>query len=274
MKTYSTKDNSVCPECNGTGYVIRRMSTPETQKLYGDDRKLDFACDCPSCNGGHAQRVEEAKKRADIPLTFYDKRYESFDWGIYRDSQGKQVNLSQQKKFVDSFLENFDRWDKLGLGLYIWSAMKGSGKTFLASCLCNELMSRYAMRTRFVSASNLLNIAQSGDKNSYSEYERDPIKFLGNCKLLVIDDLGQKNTGTDWMNDILFRIIDSRYQQKLITIITSNIRTSELSLEDRTVDRINTLCQPIPLPDYCVRSKESNDMKLEFFKELGLIEGR
>lgn len=273
LKTYS-QDSSVCPECGGTGYVIRTMSTPETREIYGDDRELDFACKCPSCNGGYAQKVESVRQNADIPTVFYDKKYESFDWNIYRDNQGRPVDLSQQKKFIDSFLTDFKKWEENGLGLYIWSSMKGSGKTFLASCLCNELMSQHAMRTRFVSATNLLNIAQSGDKGASSEYERDPIKLLCNCKLLVIDDLGQKNSGSDWMNDILFRITDERMQHKLITIITSNIRMSELSLDDRVVDRINKMCQSIPLPDYCVRSKESNEMKLKLFKELGLVEGK
>ena len=271
LKAYST-DLSKCPQCGGSGYVLRRMVTPESKSIYGEDIPVEVAMECPSCNGGHDIKVESAMKIADIPQAYYDKRYNAFDWGIYTDSEGNSIDLSKQKGFVDSFLSAFDKWEAYGLGLYIWSRTKGSGKTFLASCLCNELINKYAMRTKFVSATNLLNIAQSGNKEAFNEYERDPIALLCNCKLLVIDDLGQKNSGTEWMTDILFRITDERMNKKLITIITSNIKMSELSMDDRVVDRINKMCQPIPLPDFCVRAKESNSMKVELFKELGLIQ--
>lgn len=264
---------SLCPECKGTGYISKWMSTPETRAIYNDDTEVFYAVKCPSCNGGYAQIVDSVRTKADIPETFYDKSYSSFDWNAYKDTEQRQIDLSKQKKFIDSFINNFNKWDESGLGLYIWSTMKGSGKTFLASCICNELMKKYAMRTKFVSATNLLNIAQSGDKNAYSEYDREPIKLLCRCKLLVIDDLGQKTSGTEWMNDILFRITDERMQKKLVTIITSNIKMTELTLDDRVVDRINKMCQPIPLPEYCIRSKESNEMKKNLFRELGLMEG-
>lgn len=273
--TFST-DLSKCPQCGGKGYILKTMTTPESIEIYGKDTPIEYAVKCPSCNGGHEEKVITVKRGADIPQAYHDKRYNDFNWGIYTDNMGKPLDLSRQKLFVDSFIKNFDKWDDKGLGLYIWSHMKGSGKTFLASCLCNELMSRYALKTKFVSATNLLNIAQSADKNSYNQYEKDPISLLCNCKLLVIDDLGQKNSGEGWLTDILFRITDERMQKKLITIVTSNIKLPELDMDDRVVDRLYGMCQMIPLPDYCVRSKETNDMKVSLFKELGLIpsEGR
>lgn len=270
QKTFSA-DLMLCPECHGTGYVVRRMATDVSKEVYGEARELDYAIPCPLCKGGHAQKVETMRTLAEIPQAFYDKKYSSFDWTLYRDPEGKALDLSKQKRFIDSFISAFEQWEGMGLGLYIWGHIKGCGKTFLASCICNELMSRYAMGTRFVSVTNLLNIAQSADRSGRTEWERDPIGFLCSCKLLVLDDLGQKLTGSEWLTDILFRITDERMQKKLVTIVTSNIRLSELSFDDRVVDRINKTCQPIPLPDYCVRAKEANDQKVSFFREMGLI---
>lgn len=267
----SSNDLKMCPECHGTGYVVRRMVTDISREVYGEARAVEYALPCPLCHGGHAQKVETMRTLAEIPRAFYDKKYDSFDWTLYRDAEGNPMDLSRQKRFVDSFISSFEMWDERGLGLYIWGHVKGCGKTFLASCICNELMGKYAMGTRFISTTNLLNIAQSADRSGRTEWERDPIGFLCSCKLLVLDDLGQKNTGAEWLTDILFRITDERMQKKLVTIITSNIRLSELSFDDRVVDRINKICQPIPLPDYCVRAREANDQKASFFRELGLI---
>jgi DNA replication protein DnaC len=266
-------DITKCPTCGGSGYIVELKSNEETKATYGDDVLVEYASPCPSCNGGHASKVESAKRTADIPQAYYDSRYSAFDWSVYRNSDGQMLNLSKHKVLIDSFINDFDRWEQKGQGLYIWSRTKGSGKTFLASCICNELMAKNPMRTKFVSATNLLNIAKSADSTSYNEYERDPIKLLCNCKLLVLDDLGQKNTGAEWMNDILFRIFDERYQKKLVTIVTSNIKLNSLDLDDRVVDRIYSMCIDVPIPDYCVRAKEATDRKMDFLRELGIVQG-
>ena len=212
-------------------------------------------------------------KNSNIPIVFYDKNYECFNWNIYIDSTGKVIDLSKKKNLVENFLKSFKEWNEKGLGLYIYSKTKGSGKTFLASCLCNELMELYGIKTRFISATNLLDIAQSGDKNSYDEYRREPIKLLCNCKLLVIDDIGQKQTGKEWMNEILFKIVDERMTKKLVTIYTSNIPIEELGIDERVIERINKTSFAVGLPEYNVRSKEAYSEKLNFLKNMGLLEG-
>jgi DNA replication protein DnaC len=73
------------------------------------------------------------------------------------------------------------------------------------------------------------------------------------------------------LNDILFKIIDARYQKKLVTIFTSNVKVGELNIDDRVRSRIDKLSQLIPLPEYSFRNKEAHEEKLELFKEIGLM---
>lgn len=259
-----------CPVCNGTGYMLQEISTDESKAVYGDNRLVPYACICTHCNGGHAEKVERIKKHAEIPPAYYDSNLSMFNWDIYMDEQGKKLDLSLQRKYIESFVEHFNEWEKTGVGLYICSKTRGSGKTFLASCICNSLIEKYPMNTKFVSASELIDIQKNASETG-TEYERDPIALLCNCKLLVIDDLGQKQTGADWLNDILFRIIDNRTQKKLVTIITSNFEMRELQLESRTVGRIDENCKRIPLPEFCVRSRVGKQKQLELFGKLGLI---
>ena len=281
--TKSTCDDR-CPVCKGTGIEsvqamelmdIDREKYRETIELhiatYGTINfpTNGYGIPCRRCNGGHSQRVKVARERANIPSSFYNSYIEDFKTDVYMDSKGEKIDITKTINAVKDFIGNFDKWDKEGLGLYIYSGMKGSGKTFLASCICNSLLRKYPVGTRFVSASNLLNLSKQSD--SSGNYENDPISLLCNCKCLVLDDLGQKNCGSEWLNDVLFQIIDSRYQKGLVTIYTSNVKISNLELDDRVVDRINKTSFQLCLPEYCVRAREANEKKLEFLKARGLL---
>lgn len=257
----------MCPKCKGGGWVIVKKSTPRTKATYGDDREIEFAEPCPYCNGGEKKIIEDIRERANIPATFYDASIENFKWDIYIDGKGEVVDISKQKKFVLSFINDFEKWQAKGLGFYIQSKTRGTGKTFLASCICNSLMTKYKITTKFVSASELINLSKAEVKQG----EKNPIEVMSECKVLVLDDIGAKTSGEDWMNDLLFKIIEARYHNKLVTLFTSNLRINELRVDDRISSRIDKLSQFLPLPEYSYRSQEANKEKRDFFKEMGLM---
>ncbi len=256
----------VCPKCKGSGWIIVRKSTELSKQLYGGNSEVDYGEPCPYCNGGEAKVIENVRERANIPTTFYDADIEAFKWDIYVDEKGQKCETDKQKKFIDSFVKDFEKWQERGIGLYIYSKSRGTGKTFLASCICNSLMVKYKLTTKFVSESDLIDLSKQDNQG-----EKNPIEVLCECKVLVIDDIGAKNTGAEWLNDILFKIIESRYQKKLVTIFTSNMKVNELRIDDRVSSRIDKISQLIPLPEYSYRNKQSHDEKVDFYKELGLM---
>lgn len=225
---------------------------------------------CPTCNGGFVGMVNNVKRNAGIPTTFYDKRLDAFDWGIYVTDDGAAVDTSSHKRVVENYIEQFETWEEKNMGLYIYSSTKGTGKSFLASCICNELMCTRAIRTRFINAADLIEISQSGDKNSAEEYKRNPMKLLYECKFLVIDDLGQRKN-SEWLEDILYKLLDERMNNKRMTVITSNVPIQNLPYDDRIADRLNMICIPLHLPEIRIRSKESRDKRREFLTSMGLI---
>ena len=225
---------------------------------------------CPTCCGGFSGRVDTAKKLAGIPTTFYDKRIDAFDWSLYVREDGTLAETAVHQNAIHSFIDSFEEWEQKHMGLYIYSKAKGSGKSFLASCICNELMSTRAIRTRFVNASDLIDIVQSADKNSPEEYKRDPLKLLQECKFLVIDDLGQRKD-SEWLEDILYKLLDERMRNGRLTVVTSNMSIDSLPFDDRIADRLTAMCLPLHLPEIRIRSKESMDKRNDFLKEMGLI---
>lgn len=273
-----TSDLNKCEYCHGTGMYMFEQKASEYARengldhIYGTkDFDIWVSKKCPYCNGGFAENVKEVKKFSGIPHTFYDKRMDAFDWDIYIGDNGKSADVTNVRKGINSFVNQFETWEENCMGLFIYSRTKGSGKTFLASCICNELMSTRAMKTRFVNASDLIEISNSGDKNSFDEYKRNPMKLLHECKFLVIDDLGQKNLGSDWLADILYKLLDYRMIHNRITIITANMPVEEIPFEERIKDRINKMCMPMHLPEICVRSKETRANKIELLKKVGLM---
>lgn len=256
-----------CEMCHGSGLVLVDKVPKNSKDVYGYDKILTFTEPCPLCKGAEDRHIFEVKKRANIPSAYYEALIDDFKWDIYRDNNNTIVDLSKQKEFVDSFITNYSEWERRGLGLYLYSRTRGTGKTYLASCICNTLMKKHQVVTKFVSTTELINLAKKELKTG----EKDPIEVMCECRLLVLDDIGQKTTGEDWMNDLLYKIIEARYQNKRVTLFTSNIKNVDLRIDERIVSRINKIAYCIPLPEYSYRNKEAYDEKVDFFKEMGLM---
>ena len=97
----------------------------------------------------------------------------------------------------------------------------GTGKTFAAACIANHLLSRGVpvVMTSFI---KLLSSMQTfGNDNERL------IANLNRAKLLIIDDLGAERD-TDFAQEHVYNIIDSRYRAKLPLIITTNMTIQEI----------------------------------------------
>lgn len=252
--TVSDSENEgICRVCGGSGW---ETILEDSSDVYGEGSFTKAVRKCTACDGGHVQKVMEKKILADIPS---ERSLSDFSWEIYGE------DLKREKNRVDSFIGRFPELEREGLGLFIFSKIRGSGKTFLASAVGGELINRYEASVRFVSASDLLEISKQNRDDG-----RDPLTDLISCRVLILDDLGQKLTGRDWMTDVLYRIIDKRYTAKRIMIVTSNVALAELNFDDRIVDRLNAMTLQIKLPEYCVRAREANDRKKQILQKLGI----
>lgn len=257
--------------CGGQGLIPAWEKGAYIDAFYGEENSVTHGCmPCPYCNGGIDYQIQETRKNADIPASFFDSDMAAFDWSIYIDRDKRPIDTSDAARAVNSFITRFRDWESRGVGLYIYSRVRGSGKTFLASCICNELIGRYSIKTKFVSCADLIAIEKSGH-DSVDEYERDPILRLCKCKLLVLDDFGQKKTGENWVNDILFRILDYRITNNRLTIITSNIPYEEYSGDTRISSRIDGNMWGIHLPEFSVRSSKAMGKKIELAEAMGLF---
>lgn len=245
-----------CPTCGGTGW-----ETYEAPDENGNLCEYARRCTNPNCGKAQADRNERAI-RSGIPSTFNHNVFlKDFDWGIYEELSGVSYKLEKKQRLIKSFVDDFTAWELEGMGLYIYSKPKGSGKTFLACCLCNEIINKYAVNVRFTRCADLLDNAK----------EETVINGLISARVLVLDDLGQKGTGLAWFDDVLFKIIDARYLSHRPTIITSNIHPSELGVDERTVDRINDSEITLELPPVPVRAGRAPQKANDFLRKMGVL---
>lgn len=117
----------------------------------------------------------------------------------------------------------------------------GTGKTMLACLLTKELGGRYRKSYR------LINEARQADSFSGSEDRNTLIDRYAGYRHLVIDEVG-KDTGyksDEW--NILWQILNERYEQDKPTVLVSNLTKRELAeyLGAHIVDRFTETCRVI-----------------------------
>lgn len=162
------------------------------------------------------------------------------------------------------YAEKFERIKKSGKGLLFFGAV-GNGKTFYAGCIANYLLDRgYKVL--------LTNIYRIEGHMRHEADRDDYIDSLERYELLIIDDFGTERD-TEYMNEIVFQIIDARYRSGLPMILTSNITAEELGKPDsiknqRIFSRILDRCVPIEFTGKDRRRENISSKAKEFIEWL------
>lgn len=134
-------------------------------------------------------------------------------------------------------------------GLYIHGDV-GSGKTHIAHGIAHRSLTKEnPLRVRFYNFTELLRIVRESYSQKFESYYENPLNMLLDFTgLLIVDDVGAEKA-TDWVQEKLYEIVNTRYEEQLITIFTSNLSIQELAdrVGDRIVSRIVEMCSVIEL---------------------------
>lgn len=192
--------------------------------------------------GVSKEETEFRKARAMMPAEFMNLTGRDFMWEQYG------VDVEDAKSTVNNYIVKYETLQEKGMGLYIFSKTKGSGKTMLSCCILNELSKRYVGSVKFVNALDLLELTKKGFHKDDQEIEN-----LYICRVLVIDDIGVQ-LDREWVNTVFYRLINERYGSRKATIYTSNMAINDLKMDDRIVDRIESTSFEVHLPEVPLRS--------------------
>ena len=194
-------ESPACEYCGDMGYVSRGL-VPEGGVL---NQQID---QCSRCNPERPSR---------IPLLRLSDSFANFD--LNRNPL-MQDALEACRRVADG-----KQWCAFLIGLC------GTGKTHLGIAALNEFG-----RGQFWKVPDLLDWIRKKAYGDGAGAEEALREFRESSILLVLDDLGTEKS-TDWASEALYRILDSRYEGKLPTIITSNADFQKL--DERITSRFN-----------------------------------
>ena len=253
MNGATTSTTSVCPKCKGKGV--------EWYTLNG----LDYARDC-DCGAAELKKLNLKLSFADIPQAFVDVRLNSFRSSVYQTEQGKN-RIKIVVNTVKYWLQNLEKMKQDGIGLYINSGTKGSGKTRLAVSIANELIYEHGMSVKFATSMKIINEIRATWDNDSEYSESELLNQLSRAQVLIIDDFGTEQAKA-WINEKFYSIINERYINKKITIFTSNYALSDLQCDERITNRIEEMTLPVVFPEESVRVQIANKNKREMIEAI------
>lgn len=223
----------------GSGWLVT-YSVPEWQS---EDGKKYFLQDY------YFPREEDYSgimKTTGMPVEYTKATMNDFDWRYYKGAGKAQMDL------VNRYLFNIDINIREGVGLYLWSEKPGSGKTMLACVIGNELIKR-GLQLKFVTANDYLQAHREQDAQKYKD-----------CSVLILDDIGAEDDKQEWVQSILFGLINYRYAKHKLTFFTSNMDMGKCSKNQRLTSRVKEMALPIRMPEYSVRDELVEKWRSEY----------
>ena len=142
-----------------------------------------------------------------------------------------------------------------GRGFLVWGS-PGNGKTLLSCIALNELILRYAKPGRFLDLSfKYFQKLRSTYNEESGVYGRtwEILEELSTIPFLVMDDFGvQRNT--PWELEMLYNLVDTRYEEERVTMVTTNKDIGEIEnlADGRIFSRLTEMCLMLHVeaPDY------------------------
>lgn len=207
------------------------------------DREITGAC--PDCTKEAEDREEQMKRR--IEAEAIERRTQSFlqRAGIpprFKDcSLASYVveNAGQKKAHAAAcwYVETIKDRIAEGTGM-IFTGQAGTGKTHLSTAIANAIIPM-GFSAVFITASDAMRSIKRTYDASSSMTESDAIEALVAPSLLILDEIGMQNR-TDHEKQLMFEIINKRYERVKPTILLSNLSGADLKdfLGDRIMDRM------------------------------------
>ena len=183
-----------CPDCRGTGW--RTLTVGETRRAE--------RCDC--WRTGVAQQM---LARARIPA-----RYSKCDFSTFITYENEKLQRACRK--AQEFAAAFPVVDK---GL-LFIGPPGIGKTHVAVSVLREVVLK-GMRGVYYDTRSLLSTIRSTYNPVTRASEAEVLDEVMRAELLVLDDLGAERL-TDWVEETMHLIVNTRYNEKRPTVFTTN----------------------------------------------------
>lgn len=217
-KTFSVGSKGIttgCPTCSA-----EKRAAEDAERAERERRQLQEA---------KRTKVERLLGGASIPLRFAGKDFDNYA----PVTPPAKIALTAARKFAEAF----DSQSRQGRSLVL-AGGPGTGKTHLAAAIGQHVIREFQAAVLFDTVSHALRRIKDTYRRDSEQTETEVIGTMVACDLLILDEIGAQ-TGSEHEKQLMFEILNERYQYMKSTILISNLNAAELEtfLGQRVMDR-------------------------------------
>ena len=215
-----------CKDCNDTGYITINSNTIMCHCLKQKLFNLEY-------NKSNISNLE----KENFDHFSYDVYSNEVNEAKYHSKLSPRKNIEFIVKLANKFIDNFENIEQKNL---LFTGNTGLGKSFLSSCIANEILKKG--KTVLYQTAPILLDTIIDYRFGKSNVSKDTYDNFLNVDLLIIDDLGTESINNVKFTE-LFNIINSRLlnSSKITkTIISTNLSLDNLfsTYDERIVSRL------------------------------------
>ena len=237
--------------------------TPKSCRIEGIPALLPIFC---KCSKESYQRMDEEMKRQ-RELERIEQLKEGLHGAIYHKFVfEKDVRPECNASLVSrGYVSNWEKMKEGNIGI-MFSGDVGTGKTFYAACIANEIIEKYKNSVLMISVSEIINADISVKDELFEK--------ISAVSLLILDDVGAERR-TSYGYEQFENIINLRDLSGKPLVITTNLSIAEIRKPpdiaySRAYDRIDRMCpQKLVLTGTSFRKRIAEQKRRKAMEILG-----